>query len=107
MVLFGFGQCRGKGQRQIRFTPWPHSKSLRVTPVLGVRQWSHSPPEATGQNERYQSLTNLGRQPADALFFCTLFKTPPDSLGPLKIACKPLNALHYGALITESNYYDL
>jgi hypothetical protein len=28
----------GMGKRQIRFTPQPHSKSSRITSVLGVRE---------------------------------------------------------------------
>ena len=42
---FGYRRCRGRGKRRIRFTPWPHSKSSRITTVFGVvlRQLSLSP----------------------------------------------------------------
>jgi hypothetical protein len=35
--LFRLARRLGMGKRQIRFTPQPHSKSSRITSVLGVR----------------------------------------------------------------------
>ena len=65
MDLFGLRESRGMGKRRIRFTPQPHFKSSRITPVFGVRsrQLSLFPNVGDRPRSAVSALNLLGTQP--------------------------------------------